>query len=97
MATTITLPFEGGEIDIPLPDGWQVADTVHPVPHPKLEDVPAALIAALDHPTGTSPLRAKGLTGKRIVICVEDISRPTPTGCFFGVLLDYLVSHGAAP
>jgi nickel-dependent lactate racemase len=67
------------------------------VSHAKLADEKAALLIALDHPIGTSPLRDKALAGKRIVICVEDISRPTPTHRFFDALLDYLVSHGAVP
>jgi len=97
MITTVKLPFEQGEIAVPLPDGWEVVDTVRPVSHAKLVDERAALLTALDHPIGTSPLRDKELARKRIVICVEDISRPTPTGRFFEALLDYLVSHGAAP
>jgi nickel-dependent lactate racemase len=95
--TTVNLPFEESEIAVPLPEDWEIVDTVRPVPHAKLVDERAALLTALDHPIGTSPLRDKELARKRIVICVEDISRPTPTGRFFGALLDYLVSHGAAP
>ncbi len=94
---TVTLPFEKGEISLPLPDGWHVVDTVRPRPHLKLADEREYLVAALDCPIGTSPLRAKELAGKRIVLCVDDISRPTPTGRFFGILLDYLISHGAKP
>src|SRR5204863_9199185 len=97
MMTTVNLPFEEGEIAVPLPEGWEIVDTVRPVPHAKLVDERAALLTALDHPIGTSPLRDKELASKRIVICVEDISRPTPTGRFFEALLGYLVSHGAAP
>jgi nickel-dependent lactate racemase len=95
--STVNLPFEEGEIAVPLPEGWKIVDTIRPVPHPKLMDERGALLTALDHPIGTSPLRDKELARKRIVICVEDISRPTPTGRFFEALLDYLVSHGAAP
>jgi len=97
LITTVNLPFENGEIAVPIPEGWEIADTIRPVPHAKLHDEKAALLTALDHPIGTSPLRDKGLATKRIVICVDDISRPTPTGRFFEALLDYLVSHGASP
>lgn len=93
---TVKVPFEKGEIALPLPDGWKVLDVVRPVPHAKLADVKAALVNALDHPIGNeAPLRERGLSGKRIVLCVDDISRPTPTGQFFGPLLDYLLENGA--
>jgi lactate racemase len=41
------------------------------------------------------PLRARDLSRRRIVLCVGDISCPTPTARFFGSLLDYLLAHGA--
>jgi nickel-dependent lactate racemase len=95
---TAKMPFEGGEISLPLPDGWKVMDTVRPVPHPKLDHLTGSLVDALDHPIGsTVPLRDRGLREKRILICVEDISRPTPTARYFDALLDYLISHGAVP
>jgi nickel-dependent lactate racemase len=94
---TIDIPFERGTLSVPLPDDWQIVDTVRPLPHAKLADETVSLIAALDQPIGTSPLRDKALAQKRIVLCVDDVSRPTPTGRYFGTLLDYLVSHGAKP
>jgi lactate racemase len=97
MKPGVTVPFEAGELSLPLPDGWQIVDTVQPAPHPKLVDERGALIAALDRPVGSLPLGDHDLAGKRIVLCVEDISRPTPTARYFGTLLDYLISHGAEP
>ena len=55
-----------------------------------------ALVSALESPIGTSALKDKDLAAKRIVLCVEDISRPTPTGRFFTPLLKYLLEHGAS-
>jgi len=94
---TVDIPFEQGVLSVPLPEGWQVVDTIRPLPHAKLEDEHAGLISALENPIGTSPLRDKALAQKRIVICIDDISRPTPTGRYFGTLLNYLVAHGANP
>ncbi len=93
---TVNLPFEKGEISLPIPDGWEIVDTVRPVPHAKVAEVGGALVNALDHPVGSDvPLRDRNLAQKRIVLCVEDISRPTPTAQYFGPLLDYLLAHGA--
>ncbi len=94
--TTEKIPFEKGEISLPIPDGWKIVDTVRPVPHAKVAHVDGSLVHALDHPIGSDvPLRDRNLGRKRIVLCVEDISRPTPTAQYFGPLLDYLIAHGA--
>jgi len=101
--TTIKIPLGAEELSLPLPDGWTVVGTVRPVSHPKLAHVGGRLVDALDHPIGSSgsttavPLRDRDLRHKRIVLCVDDISRPTPTRVFFGALLDYLLAHGATP
>lgn len=92
----VTVPFEGHELSLPLPSSWKVLDVVRPVPHAKLAYMESALMDALDKPIGDKvPLSDKNLRHRRIVICVDDISRPTPTGQFFGPLLDYLLAHGA--
>lgn len=96
--TSIKIPLGSEELSLPIPDGWQIVDTVQPNSHPKLDHVSGALVDALDHPIGsTVPLRDRDLRHKRIVLCVEDISRPTPTRVYFGALLDYLIDHGATP
>jgi len=92
----VKLPFERDEISMPLPDGWKLVDTVQPLPRAKVPHVDGALVEALDRPIGSRvPLRDRDLGKKRIVLCVEDISRPTPTAQYFGPLLDYLIAHGA--
>lgn len=96
-SNTVKIPFYKEELTLHLPESWRVLGTVQPAHREKLADVPAALDHALDHPIGTTALKSKKLGQKRIVICVEDISRPTPTAQFFGPLLDYLLLHGAKP
>lgn len=93
--TSVKIPFENKELVLPLPENWTILETVRPVHYAKIADLQAALVHALDHPHGTKPLGARDLARKRIVICVDDISRPTPTAQFFGMLLDYLLAHGA--
>jgi lactate racemase len=93
---TVKIPFENGHVSLPLPDDWEILDTVRPVPHVKVAHLEGSLVDALDHPIGSKiPLRDRDLSKKRIVLCVDDISRPTPTAQFFGHLLDYLLAHGA--
>lgn len=96
--TTMKIPLGREEIALPIPDGWTVVDTVRPVSHAKLIRVSGGLVDALNHPIGsTVPLYDRDLRNMRIVLCVEDISRPTPTALYFGALLDYLIAHGALP
>jgi nickel-dependent lactate racemase len=93
---TVKLPFEKSEVSLGLPDRWRVLQTVQPAPCRKLPSVEGSLVDALDHPIGGAvPLRDRHLRERRIVLCVDDISRPTPTAQFFGPLLDYLLAHGA--
>src|SRR5262245_55365991 len=96
--TTVNMPFEHGEIALPVPDGWRILETVRSASHAKLAHPAASLVDALDHPIGGPlPLRKRDLRAKRIVLCVDDISRPTPTGRFFDALLDYLLAPGVRP
>jgi nickel-dependent lactate racemase len=96
MMSSVKIPFAGSHIALPVPDGWRILDTVHPVAHRKVERLEESLVSALDHPIGSKvPLRDNHLSAKRIVLCVDDVSRPTPTGQFFGHVLDYLLAHGA--
>src|SRR3954462_1038837 len=82
---TVNVPFENGELSLPLPDDWKIVDTIRPIPHSKVDHVDAALVQALDHPIGSQvALCDRNLARRRIVLCVEDISRPTPTAQYFG-------------
>jgi len=94
-SNAVKIPFEKEELTLNLPDDWRVIDTVRPVHHAKVPSIETALVQALDHPVGTIALRDKDLSHKRIVLCVEDISRPTPTAKFFGPLLEFLLANGA--
>jgi nickel-dependent lactate racemase len=89
----IVVPFEGKDVEVELPRRWSVVDRVQPSTQAGLEDLRAALIEALEHPFGCGALR--GLDGKKILIAVDDISRPTPTHRYFGALVEYLVDRGA--
>jgi nickel-dependent lactate racemase len=93
MSQTIVVPFEGQSMDVDLPRHWKVEATVKPSPLPGVNDVGAALSEAISHPIGCEPLRDLG--GKRVLIVVDDISRPTPTRLFFAHLVEHLIERGA--
>jgi len=91
----VRLPFCGKDLTLALPDDWRVSGVVAPVETPGLRDIKAGLLEALQHPVGCEPLGNRDLSGLRIVLAVDDISRPTPTRLFFGDLLQHLFDHGA--
>ena len=61
---------------------------------PKLNDIEAALIQAMDNPIGAKPLRLLAKGKKNIVFLVEDGTRDTPLSIMMPVITDYLNRHG---
>lgn len=94
----IRLPWGTDFLDITVPDGWQVHT-------PQRADISRAsgkseadIVAdALENPVGCPALAARSLAGSRILIVVDDNTRPTPTRRFFHLILDQLAAAGADP
>jgi nickel-dependent lactate racemase len=93
---TITMPFLGKDFSMKLPDSWRILDELLPHSMPALGDLLSALQNALQHPIGCDPLSSSDLVQKKIVIAVDDISRPTPLYRYFDVIIKFLVDHGAS-
>ena len=85
-----TMLVGGREIRLPLPPGWQIVDTLRPRDEPALEDPAAALRNALATPIGAEPVAPGAWAGLRVVIAVDDVSRPTPVHRFFASVLEWL-------
>ena len=92
---TITLPFDGSDLKLHLPETWMVESIITPKTYPALKDVKKGLLKELDSPIGTVALKNRKLQGKKIVIVTDDITRPTPLNRYFGSIIDYCISHGA--
>ena len=92
----ITVPFRGQVLSVKLPESWRILDELRPHSMPSLDDLPSALHHALQKPTGCAPLSSSDLFQKKIVIAVDDISRPTPLYRYFDVIIKFLVDHGAS-
>lgn len=90
---SLSLSFAGEKLALSVPATWRLVDDHCPTALAATDDVDASLEEALAAPVGTSSLR--DLAGQRIVIAVDDISRPTPVWRWFGALLRYLQSRGA--
>jgi nickel-dependent lactate racemase len=58
------------------------------------EDIAGACAAALAEPIGAPRLSSRQLAGKKVVLAVDDHSRPTPVRAFIGPVLKELASAG---
>jgi len=91
---TVTVPFLDRPLHLQLPGGWNLVGEFSPAPRPALPDVAGALCDALERPLGAE--LPWTLSGLKIVLAVDDVSRPTPVRTFFPALLDWLRRRGAS-
>ncbi len=89
----ISLAYGRGHFEVELPDDRTTV--IQPSHQPALADEHRAVIAALDNPVGTPPLRTQVVPGRKICIVHTDITRPTPNDRLIPWLLAYLESAGA--
>lgn len=93
----VQLPWGPGSLAVDLPDTWEVI-----IPRrdarggKKLADAAAVVKDSLVKPVNAKPLSSRKLRGARIVIVVDDITRPTPVHLFFHLVLDALKKAGAS-
>lgn len=94
----IQLPWGDSSLTVALPGSWQVrlpdrADISRPEGQSEGDIVRAALEAPFD----AEPIGSRALSEKRILIVVDDNTRPTPVHRFFHLILDQLAAAGADP
>ncbi|MBS3757127.1 MAG: nickel-dependent lactate racemase [Desulfobacterales bacterium] len=94
----IQLPWGKDILTASLPEAWRVhlperADISRPVDKSGADIVQAAL----DAPIHAAPIPRRALAGRRILIVVDDNTRPTPAHQFFHLILDGLLASGAHP
>lgn len=92
----ISMPWGSGSIPVELPDTWNVI-----IPQRKQNDKnkktdELALVKdSLRKPVGARPLAGHKLKGKKILIIVDDNTRPTPVYKYFHLILEDLKKAGA--
>ena len=93
----IKLPWGPGSLSVDVPDTW---DVIFPERKAggkqKNADELAVIRDSLKKPIGAKPLQGHKLKGKKIVVIVDDITRPTPVHKFFHLILDSLRKAGAS-
>ena len=92
----IELPWGETALSLDLPDTWEISlpETESAPMKPALDET-AAVYDALRRPIGSAPLAGRKLAGKKIVIIVDDNTRPTPVDRFFHLVLEALTTAGA--
>ena len=80
-------------IEVSFPDGFQYQE-IRSREAPPLQDVQAAIRAAIDHPIGCEPLSAIAAGKNSAAISVCDITRPAPNALTLPPLLNTLLDAG---
>ncbi len=91
----IELPWSNDKLTIEVPDTWRVYFPARKegsvkIPRDELEPVKTAL----RKPINSKPLSALKLKDKKVLIVIDDNTRPTPTHKFFHVILEELKKAG---
>lgn len=90
----LTLPYGKQTLSCYVPDERFIG-VMDPPEYPALEDLNAAIEAALDAPYGEKKLDHIIVPGKTIAIIIDDGSRPTPISVILPILLGRLEKLGA--
>jgi nickel-dependent lactate racemase len=85
----VQLAYGSGHLSVELPEHTTVVEPSHTV---GLKDERHAVMAALDNPIGSTPLRNWLKPDARICIVFTDITRATPNERLLPWLLDYLLN-----
>jgi len=93
----IDLPWKEESLSLSLPEAWHVRLPGRlDLSGGSAPDERAIVRAALDNPVGEQKIADKNLSGKKILVIVDDNTRPTPAHRFFDLLLEDLEAASAA-
>ncbi len=95
MGRFIEFPWGKESIKVSVPDKWQILGELKPRSMPGIADPVSACAEALSNPIGVSRLSQRALSGKRVVVVVDDHSRPTPVAEFLHPVMNELLAAGA--
>jgi len=87
------VPFDKSKLAFELPTGWR-GTVVESRTIPPIEDVPAAVLEAVTHPTNSLPLCDLAGPGDRVCIVFTDITRSSPDHLLVPAVLAQLEKAG---
>jgi len=91
----IELPWGEESLEVTLPASWRVLGERTPAEDPEPADLGDLCARALARPIDAQRLGDRDLSSSRVVLAVDDHSRPTPVASFIGPVLDELGRAGA--
>ena len=90
----IQVPWGKETLSITLPESWQVAGVLRPASAAVIPDPEIAVYQALSHPVGMPCLSDLARPEMKVVIVIDDISRPTPVSRVMPAVLQELERAG---
>ncbi|MBN2158963.1 MAG: nickel-dependent lactate racemase [Spirochaetes bacterium] len=92
----VELPWGTGVISVNIPSTWKIVTPTNTSSTIADDRDEATIVSdALASPFGADPIRSNDLAGKKVVIVVEDNTRPSPVYKYFHLILEELVAAGA--
>ena len=91
---TLTLPWGKEELSLSLPDDWHLAGVLDPSTFPGVRGAMDHVRLGLMEPIGSPCLADLARAGMRVVLVIDDLSRPTPVGRILPGVLEELAQGG---
>lgn len=96
-AHSIALPWGKEQIRLDLPTKWDLLGTLEPSPLPGVTNTEAETRRSLAEPMGMERLSELARPGMKIVLIVDDGSRPTPVAKILPAVMEEIRRGGASP
>ena len=96
MTQSVQIPWGEGSLSIDLPAKWRVLGELKPKNLSGAIEPMEACATAMMAPIGAERLASRDLSGKNVLIVVDDHSRPTPVAGFLPAILNELSAAGAS-
>lgn len=94
MTEQLTLPWGKETISLTLPEGWKITGTYEPTALPPVADAGQEARHSLENPIESRRLTERLHAGMKVVVIIDDISRPTPVHLIYPQLLAELKRAG---
>lgn len=96
MTQSVEIPWGGDLLKVAIPEKWRILGELKPKGLKDHADPREACAKALSEPIGVERLASRDLSGKKVLIVVDDHSRPTPVADFLPVVIKELEAGGAS-
>ncbi len=94
----VRIPFgPDREVEFPLAPNWELAGVCEPRVVTPCSDVANEARRAIAKPHGSPPLEQVARRATKVVVVVDDVSRPTPVHQFFRPVMESVESAGVKP